>query len=138
MNIEVGDALGEPIIILYFHGSKRWSGIIKLHLKNPEVDGCALLQGLRHFILKLDKFTHARGKIAKSFNSIAIASMLSVKISSMSLKGKEWFTLLEEIVTDGFQRGLDFEVTNVQKVTEAEFTWIKAPSPEEAKRIKTH
>jgi len=121
MKIEVGEILEEPIAILCYHGSKRWSGNIKLHLKNPEVDGYALIRGLKPFILKIDKITSARGKVAKSFDSIAIASMLSVKISSPSLKGKHWFALLEEIVNDGFKRGLDFEVTNVQKVAEAEF-----------------
>ena len=33
MNIQLGEMLGEPIAILCFHGSKRWSGTIKLHLK---------------------------------------------------------------------------------------------------------
>ena len=46
--------------------------------------------------------------------------------------------MFEEIVGDGFRRGLDFEITNVQKSVDAEFTWIKAPSPEEAKRFKAH
>lgn len=136
MRIEVGEVLGEPIAVLCFHGTKRWSGIIKLHLKNPEMDGYGLLCGLRPFILKLGQFTHAIGKVCKSFDTIAIASMLSVKVTTPSIKGKEWYDLFVEIVGDGFRRGLDFEITNVQKSADAEFAWIKAPSPEEAKRIK--
>ena len=138
MDIELGDILGEPVAILCFHGSKRWSGTIKLHLKNPMKDANELLQGTRSFILKLDDITYCRGKVFKSFDSIAIASLLSVKITSPTLKGKKWFELHEEIVNDGFKRGYEFEVTNVQKNDDAEFAWIKTPSPEQAKRIKTY
>ena len=136
MKIEVGEVLGEPLAVLCFHGTKRWSGVIKLHLKNPKMDGYGLLCGLRLFILKLGRFLHAIGKTCKSFDTIAIASMFSVKVTTQSIKGKEWYDLFEEIVGDGFRRGLDFEITNVQKSADAEFAWIKAPSPEEAKRIK--
>ena len=138
MDIELGDILGEPVAILCFHGSKRWSGTIKLHLKNPMKDANELLQGTRSFILKLDDITYCRCKVFKSFDSIAIASLLSIKITSPTLKGKKWFDLHEEIVRDGFKRGYEFEVTNVQKNDDAEFAWIKTPSPEQAKRIKTY
>ena len=89
MRIEVGKILGEPIAIICFYETKRWSGVIKLHLKNPETDGNGLLRGLRPFILKIYRFTHARRKVCKSFNTIAIASMFSVKITTPSIKGKE-------------------------------------------------
>jgi len=136
MGIPLGEILGEPIAILCFHGSRRWSGTIKLHLKNPIKDANDLLYGNRSFILKLDDITFCRGKAFKSFDSIAIASLLSVKISSPTLKGRKWFELHEEIVKDSFKRGFEFEITNVQKNEEAEFAWIKTPSPEQAKKIK--
>lgn len=43
----------------------------------------------------------------------------------------------EEIVQDSFKRGYEFEITNVQKNDNAEFAWIKTPSPDQAKKIKT-
>ena len=138
MNIQLGEILGEPIAILCFHGSKRWSGTIKLHLKNPLKDGNDFLQGNRSFILKLDNINYCRGKVFRSFDSIAIASLLSVKISSPTLKGKKWFELHAEMVIDGFKRGYEFEITNVQKNDSAEFAWIKTPSPDQAKKIKTY
>ena len=104
MNIELGDVLGELVAILCFHGSKRWSGTIKLHLKNPIKDGNELLQGTRSFILKLDDITYCRGKVYKSFNSIAIASLLLVKITNPTLKGGKWYDLHDEIVKDGFKQ----------------------------------
>jgi hypothetical protein len=79
MDIQLGEILGEPIAVLCFHGSKRWSGIIKLYLKNPANDANDLLFGNRSFILQLDNITFCRGKAFKSFDSIAIASLLSVK-----------------------------------------------------------
>lgn len=85
------------------------------------MDGSAFLQVRRSFILKLDKLTFFHAEIAKSFDTIAIATMLSVKVTSPLLKGKQWFTLFEAIVTDGFQRRLEFEITNVQKSAEGEF-----------------
>ena len=89
MKIHLGEILGEPIAVICFHGSKRWSGTIKLHLKNPIKDANDLLYGNRSFILKLDNITYCRGKVFKSFDSIAIASLLSVKISSPTLSGKK-------------------------------------------------
>jgi hypothetical protein len=59
--------------------------------------------------------------VCKSFDTIAIASMLFVKITILSIKDKEWYDLFEKIVGDGFRRGLDFEITNVQKSVDAEF-----------------
>ena len=47
MKIEVGDMIGEPIARLCFHKSTTWSGIIKIHLKNPKIDGRTLLQGYK-------------------------------------------------------------------------------------------
>jgi len=136
MNIELGEMLGEPIAILCFHGTKRWSGTIKLHLKNPMKDANDLLQCTRSFILKLDNITYCRCKVCKSFDSIAIASLLSVKISSPTLKDKKWFLLHEEIVRDSFKRGYEFEITNVQKNDYAEFAWIKLHIQNKPKGLK--
>jgi hypothetical protein len=89
MNIELGEILGEPIATICFHGSKRWSGTIKLHLKDPMKDANDLLHGNRSFILKLDNITYYRRKVFKSFDSIAIASLISVKITSPTLRNRK-------------------------------------------------
>jgi hypothetical protein len=89
MGIPLGEILREPIAILCFHGSRRWSGTIKFHLKNPIKDANDPLYGNRSFIIKLDDITFCRGKAFKSFDSIAIASLLSVKITSPTLKGRK-------------------------------------------------
>jgi hypothetical protein len=59
MEIPLGQDLIDPVTILCKHdkeGEQKgvWSGIIKLHLLRPEVDGINLLRGLRPFILRLD------------------------------------------------------------------------------------
>jgi len=57
MNIAIGDSIVEPIAILC-HGppnSKVWSGMVKVHLQKPKIDGKTLLHGTKAFALLLDK-----------------------------------------------------------------------------------
>ena len=110
--------------------------VIKLHLKTPEIDGVTLLQGLRPFILKLDEDKSKRGKVCKTYDSLALNNLLSVKIQSEELESKEWYELFEKIVEESFQRGMEYEITNVQKKKENLFAWIVASSPEQALRMK--
>ena len=138
MNIELGDLIGEPIAIMCFHKSTTWSGTIKLHLKNPHVDAKSLLQGTKAFIITLDNEKTWRGKICKSYDVLALNNLLSVKITSDTLIGKEWYNILEEVVLEGFDRTYEYEITNVQKKKEMSFAWIVATSPEQAKKINTY
>ena len=73
----------------------------------------------------------------KTFDSIPIACLLFIRVNSDSLGGIKWHHMYEQVVIEGFSRCLDFEMTNIQKNDGTDFTWIKAPSPDEAKRIKS-
>ena len=136
MGIELGDIIGEPIALMCYHKSSKWSGVIKLHLKTPEIDGVGLLQGLRPFILKLDEGKLKRGKICKTYDSLALNNLLSVKITSEGLESKEWYEMFEKIIEESFQRGTEYEITNIQKKKENLFAWVVASSPEQALRMK--
>jgi hypothetical protein len=136
MQIELGDVIGEPIALMCYHKSTKWSGVIKLHLKTPEIDGVGLLQGLCPFILKLDEGKFKRGKVCKTYDALALNNLLSVKITSDSLEFKEWHELFEKIVEESFHRGTEFEITNVQKKKENVFVWVVASSPEQAQKMK--
>ena len=119
MEIEVGKEVIDPISILCMsvkNAGKRgvWAGSIKLHLHKPEIDGIGLLKGLRPFILKLDK-QYVLGKVCKSYNTIAKNSNLSTKIKSETLKGISANALFVDILQNSFNRGLEFEITSVQK-----------------------
>ena len=116
-----------------YHKSTNWSGVIKLHLKTPEIDGIGLLQGLRPFILKLDEGKLVRGKVCKTYDSLALNNLLYVKITSEQLEMKEWFVMYETIVKESFKNGVEFEITNIQKKKENTFAWIVASSPEQAR-----
>ena len=72
------------------HGGKQWSGHAKIHLKNIHEDGIPLLQGLRPFIIRLPDNKFHRGKVSKSYDSIASSEMLSIKITSDSIKDETW------------------------------------------------
>ena len=41
-------------------------------------------------------------------------------------------------MNEGFNRGHEYEVTNVQKKKDFDFAWVVAPSPEQAKKINTY
>ena len=56
-----------------------------------------------------------RGKVCKTYDALALNNLLSVKIMSEKLKDKEWYNVFEDIVNEGFNRGHEYEVTNVQK-----------------------
>ena len=138
MNIKTCDLIGEPIAIMCYHKSTTWSGTIKLHLENPVVDAKSLLQGTKAFILNLDEGEPWRWKVCKSYDMLALNNLLSVKITSESLIGKEWYNIFEEVVNEGFDRKYDYEITNIQKKKEMSFAWVVATSPEQAKKINTY
>ena len=138
MKIAIGLMIGEPIAIMCYHKSTTWSGVVKIHLQNPKKDGSALLQGSRAFILNLDEKMDRRRKVCKTYDALALNNLLSVKIMSEKLKEKEWYNVFEDIVIEGFKRGHEFEVTNVQKKKDFDFAWVVAPSPEQAKKINTY
>ena len=52
---------------------------------------------------------------------------------SETLEFKEWHEMYEQIVEEGFKRGVEYEITNIKKKT---FAWVVASSPEQAKRMK--
>lgn len=89
MSIELGELIGETIAIMCFHKSTIWSGTIKFHLKNPDLDVKSLLQGTNVFIITLDDGKSWRGKICKSYDVLALNNLLSVKITSDTLIGKK-------------------------------------------------
>ena len=121
-----------------FHKSTTWSGVIKLHLKNPVLDGKSLLQGTKAFILILDDRKTWRGKVCKTYDVLALNNLLSVKITSETLIYKKWYNILKEVVNEGFDRTNEYEITTVQKKKEMSFAWIVATSPEHAKKINTY
>ena len=135
MKIPLGDKIAEPIAILCKNGSARhWSGTIKLHLKNPDVDGINLLKGVRPFILTLDDIQKV-GKVCKSYNTIARNNMLSVKINSPSLGNITGHGLFKEVIIESFKRGQELEITGVQKNTAETWAWLVAPTPTQAEKI---
>ena len=46
--------------------------------------------------------------------------------------------MFEETIMEGFKRGFEYEVTNVQKKREFDFARIIIPSPDQANKISTY
>lgn len=46
---------------------------------------------------------------------LALNNLFSVKISSDTLIGNEWYNVFEEVANEGFDRKYEYEITNIQK-----------------------
>ena len=140
MIIMLGDLIGEPVAILC-HGPKSarvWSGMVKLHLKNPEQDGLALLHGTRVFVLNLDNDKPYIAKVAKSYDPLASSNLLSVKINSETIREFDANQLLKIVVDASFSRGHDFEIAQAQKVAGESYGWLVTTSQEQLEKMDKH
>lgn len=138
MDIELGSDIGEPLAVLCHTSTKAWSGVVKLHLRNPEKDAIGLLKGIRVFAITLEDEILTVAKVAKSYDTIASSSLISLKIEGEELKTWEAHHLHREIVTDSFKRGTGFEITKVTKRVGDSFAWLATTSPEQLKKIVIH
>jgi hypothetical protein len=77
VDIELGE-LHEPIAPLCNSNNNTWNGLTCVHLKKPEIDGNALLEGTRIFALELDEETTV-AKISRGFDSIVSNNDLIIK-----------------------------------------------------------
>ena len=57
---------------------------------------------------------------------------------SENLKDKEWYKVFKDIVIEGFKRGHEYEIIDVQKKREFYFAWVVGSSPKQAKKINTY
>ena len=137
MKIELDTLLGtKPIAVLCSHNSSIWNGIVKIHMKFPQLGGTTMLTGVRPFILKLDESCILRGKVCKTFDNIAPPKLLSTRINREFLIGKSFYDIHYEIVDEGFKRDFKFEVTSVQKHLDQNFAWVRSTAPEEAINLR--
>jgi hypothetical protein len=129
MEIELGE-LCESIAPLCNSKSDAWNGITRVHLKNPETDGNALLEGTRIFALELDEETTI-AKIARGFDRVAANDELTLKITSKSMSSLPAHKLFESIIRESFKRNKEFEITQVLKNIEQEHVFVIAASPDQ-------
>jgi hypothetical protein len=133
MNIELGE-LCEPIAPLCNSKNDAWNGLTHVHLKRPELDGNALLEGTRIFALELDEETTI-AKVSRGFDAIAANVELTLKISSKSLPNLPTHKLFELMVRDSFKRNKEFEITQVLKEIDQEHAYVIAASPDQRSKI---
>jgi hypothetical protein len=134
MQIELGNIL-EPIASLCSSKDDRaWSGLLKVHLKHPNIDEKQLLCGLRMFALELEgQLTIA--KAAKGYDSPALQGELSVKIKGETLIDHEAGAMLVQIVKDSFRKGFEYEIMQVNKNTKEDHAYVITTSPEQLEKI---
>ena len=135
MKTELGSDIGEPLAVLCHTSTKIWSVMVKIHLRNPNLDAIGLLKGIKIFAIPLDEDTLTIAKISKSYDTIAPSSHTSLKIEEEQLKTWEAHHLLKSVVTDSFARRQDFEITKVTKRMGDYSTWCGTTSPEQLQKI---
>ena len=77
-----------------------------------------------------------RGKVCKSYDTIASSEILSIKIISDILKYQSWYEIYEKIIIERFKRRFNYEITHVRKLEYHNYAWIAATSPEQATNIR--
>ena len=71
MKIELGNILEPIALFCSSRDEKAWNGMLKIHLKNPTVDGKQLFCGLQVIALELDGCLTIT-KAAKGYDSVAL------------------------------------------------------------------
>jgi hypothetical protein len=133
MDIELGEFY-EPIAPLCNSKNDVWNGITRIHLKKPEIDDNALLEGTRIFALELEEET-TNAKISRGFDSIAANDKLTLKIANKLFLNVPAHRLYESIVRGSFKRSKEFEITQVLKSIEQENAYVIAASPDQHNQI---
>ena len=77
-----------------------------------------------------------RGKVCKSYDTIASSGMLSIKITSDTIKNESRYAVYKEIILEGFKRKFNYEITHIRKIETHNYAWIVATSPEQATNIR--
>ena len=135
MNIGLGTLIKQTIIVYCHRVTTHFSGMVKIHLAKPEVDGIELLSGKRCFILHLDNNRPFLGKVEKSYDPPAASGKVSTKIVHPSLKNVEGQALMRSIIIESFGRNLDYEIAKVGKKFEENIAWITTTSVEALEKI---
>lgn len=115
MKIFFGDDINDILAIISTHKGKQWSGHEKIYLKNIQEDGITLFQGIKPIIIWLTYNKLHRKNVCKCYDIIASSEMLSIEITSDSIKDETWYTVYEEVINEGFKRGHNYEITRVKK-----------------------
>lgn len=68
------------------------------------------------FIIKFSDEKIYRGKVYKSYDTIALRKQLSIKITIDGINNKSWFEICEEMVEEGLKKRYDFENTHIKKL----------------------
>ena len=107
---------------------------MRIHLKQPEIDGNALLAGTRIFALEIDEETTV-AKVSRGFDNITANDDLTLKITSKSISTIPSHTLFEMIVSDSFNRNKEFKITQVLKGSGADHAYVVASSLDQRSKI---
>ena len=115
MDIPLGTVYSNPIDIRLNAVTKTWAGFIKVHLQNPTLDGMALFNGNRAFVMTMVDGERVIGKIEKGYELGTKARNLRVHLKGEILRHVEAFIIFESLVQESYYMGHQHEFMGLTK-----------------------
>ena len=115
MNIPLGSTYSNPIDIGTNAVTKNWAGFIKVHLKNPQQDGMALLKGHRAFVMQMEDGVRTIGKVEKGYELASKARSLRLHLKGEKLCYEHACTIFEFLVQESYYNGHQHEFMGLAK-----------------------
>ena len=95
--------------------TKNWAGFIKIHLKNPLLDGIALLKGHREFVMQMDNGEKVKGKIEIGYELPSKARNLRLPLKGDTLRHEHASTIFKSLVHKSYYSGHQHEYMGLTK-----------------------
>ena len=115
MNILLGTNYFNPIDIGTNAVTKNWAGFIKVHFKNPILDGIALLKGHRVFVIQMENGEKVIGKIEKGYELASKARDLRLHLKGDTLRHEHASTIFKSLVHKNYYSGHQHEYMGLTK-----------------------
>ena len=115
MDIPLGTIYSNPIDIGINAVTKNWAGFIKVHLKNPQLDGLSLLKGNRAFVMQMEDGEKVIGKIEKGYELATKARNLRLHLKGETLRHENASTIFECLVQNSYYNGHQHEFMGLTK-----------------------
>lgn len=135
MDIPLGTIYSNPIDIGTNAVTKNWAGFIKVHLKNPLLDGIALLKGHRAFVMQMDNGEKVIGKIEKGYELASKARNLRLHLKGDTLRHEHASTIFKSLVHESYYSGHQHEFMGLTKpILDKNFAFLTLTT-EEARNV---
>ena len=111
--------------------------MVKIYLKNPNLDVDALIIKKHIFGLQLERGLKIPN-ISKDYDNPALRNLLAIKIKGENVKLVPVHQLLAYVVLTRFYKGQEFKITQVNKVKDEDVAYFTGASSKDCKKTITY